>query len=55
MKKILGLKVVLNLTIAIMLIGGLVYSLGFDVDGLKQLADAGGEKRAEKEASETAW
>lgn len=31
MKKILGLKVVLNLTIAIMLIGGLVYSLGFGI------------------------
>lgn len=31
MKKILGLKVILNLTIAIMLIGGLVFSLGFGI------------------------
>lgn len=33
----------------------LKFSLGFDIDGLKQLADAGGEKRAEKEAENTAW
>lgn len=31
MKKILGLKVVLNLSLAVMLIGGLVYSLGFGI------------------------
>lgn len=31
MKRLLGLKVILNLTLIVMIIGGIVYTLGFGI------------------------